>query len=140
MRVTQEPDRLHERAILLTVLAATAFMALGVVIAWNLRSITERAAAPHSEAVATRRGPPPDDMNAIELNLFAPSSKAAPSPPPPLSLVPQRLRESGWTDREHGVVFIPIEQAKLLYLAGKRAPAPRSADPTAQPTTAEEPR
>jgi hypothetical protein len=140
MRVTQEPDRLHVRAVTLTALAGTAFMALGVVIAWNVRGITERSAAPAAEPIATRWGEPPADLNAIEMGMFAPASKAVPSPAPPSSLVPERLREFGWSDKPHGIVFIPIEQAKLLYLAGKRAPAPRPSDPTSRPTTAEEPR
>ena len=33
--------------------------------------------------------------------------------------MPERLREYGWVDREQGLVRIPIERAKQLYLARK---------------------
>jgi hypothetical protein len=135
MRVTQEPDRLHVRAISLTALGVVAAILVGGVTAWKVIGITERGLSREEQFRGARFGRPPDDLNAVEMGLF-PQGGA----PEPSAAMARRLLEYGWTDRELGIVRIPIDRAALLYLGGQRAVVPASAPSEPGRNSAQEPR
>jgi hypothetical protein len=125
MRVTQEQDALNERVIVLVAVLGVVATAIGVWLAWQLQGLTERGIGAPVGFVAARQGSPPDDVNAIEMDMFRQRADAERR-----SGLPARLRDYGWSDRQRGTVHIPLHQAMLLYLAGQRAAAAKTPTPS----------
>jgi hypothetical protein len=122
MRVVHQPDRVNQRAI------TTLFVLM-------VKALGERAIGLGvNESVASRWGRPPEDLNAIEMNLFEPrtaseheAAKGVFSAARTGQSAMQRLHGYGWSDRQRGTVHIPIDRAMLLYLAQEKpGPLPPS--------------
>lgn len=120
MKVTQETDRLEQRAVLLVAMSTLAVTALGVLFAWLLL----RDAAPMERQAAGRARSDAREINAMERTLFTRSRVPAGQAPVP------KGPPYSWVDREREIVSIPIERAVDLYLS--RQPLTQ-ADPGAQP-------
>jgi hypothetical protein len=125
MRVTHEQDALNERVIARVAVLGVVVTAIGVWLAWQLQGLTERSLVAPAGFVAARQGSPPEDMNAIEMNMFREHTDAEHP-----SELPARLRDYGWSDRQRRTVHIPLNQALLLYLAGQRAAAAKTPTPS----------
>lgn len=122
MRIAQEPDRVDARVIVIVAVCTVAVIALGVLFARQVRDsvpdVTQAALQ------SGRWGRPPEEVNAAELTLF---SRIRPEPPEvgarPAEARPAAPREHAyaWSDRERGLVRVPLNVAKELYLSGHRA-------------------
>jgi len=128
MKIVPEPDRLDGRVPLGILAVSIVTLALGAVLTVAVRAFSEvelhasTSAAPATAVPATavsssQSGPRPF---ALEVPAAQPSGLfGRHNPAAPTRQMPERLREYGWVDREQGLVRIPIERAKQLYLARK---------------------
>jgi hypothetical protein len=79
---------------------------------WVSASMSDQIAGIRPEGFTERTLPPPHQVNAMEMYLFAFSSDA---------LLQRSAKEDvlggyGWVDRKSGVVRIPVDRAMDLYL------------------------
>jgi hypothetical protein len=120
MKIVPEPERLDSRVPLGILGVSIVTLLLSYVLTVAVRSLTE-----HDLHAAAAHGPrelaPSDAPAAQPSGMFGRHDL-----PLPTRQLPERLREYGWVDRAQGVVHIPIERAKRLYLerkAGATRPA-----------------
>jgi hypothetical protein len=118
MKIVPEPDRLDARVPLGILAVSIVTLVLGAVLTVGVRAFSEvRLPASGSAVSPSPSGPRPFAVEvpaAQSSGLFGRHTAAAPT-----RQLPERLREYGWVDRERGLVRIPIERAKELYLARK---------------------
>jgi hypothetical protein len=125
-------DGVSGRWVVGVAFAIAVVTACGVGVAWELA----RSSGPSGEA--GRWGQAPDGLQAIEMSLLprAPmreSSAPAPAhaarePAARMAGARERLDSYGWSDREHGLVHIPLARAKELLL--RRETSERDAELT----------
>lgn len=123
MRIIQEAESVHPRAIVIVAVCTVAVTALGVVIAWQLLEATRKPIPAAADFQAKRWGRPPAEVNALEMAPFPSPRGVSARERLPEADTPAATRSDGysWSDRERGMVRIPIQRAKDLYLAGHRA-------------------
>jgi len=118
MKIVPEPDRLDARVPLGILAVSIVTLALGAGLTLGVRSLGEQDLHDSASAVSSnRRAPRPlaaEVPAAAPSGLFGRHTAAAST-----RQLPARLREYGWVDREQGLVRIPIERAKQLYLTRK---------------------
>ncbi|HVY25711.1 MAG TPA: hypothetical protein VHB79_04140 [Polyangiaceae bacterium] len=126
MRVDSEPDRIDPRFLLGVGAVSLAVTALCCGLAWLVlvcsRSDSESRAFHH-----TRAARPPAEINQVEANLLDGSSSR-----PDAAAARRRLQSFGWSERERGLVRVPLDRAFELYESGQRAagtPTKRSKGP-----------
>lgn len=122
MKVTQEPDQLNGRIVVLVGAAMLTAMVFGVLLAWLIQRFAE---GDMPERVANRFGgrnaPAPEEINGMRSSLYASENTSS------TRSEPSRLSGFGWADRQQQLVYIPLARAKLLYL--ERARAARATKP-----------
>jgi hypothetical protein len=122
MKVTQEPDRVLVRPVVIGGVGFVGIIMLGVALAWGLERIAEgpRPEIPVARLAGRGWNTPETDgeVNGMRTSLFPRPERVAAEPGRPVT--PSRLSEYGWVDRERGVVHVPIERAKELYLERQR--------------------
>lgn len=116
MKVTQEADRIDHRMPLAIAAITLVCIALSVVFTLAVRRHAEQQLA-QSETSIDRRPPATEAwLDSQPAWLFsrheAPRSTRAPTP---------ELQQYGWNDRGLGLVHIPIERAKQLFVERVRA-------------------
>ena len=122
MKVTQEPDRVNQKAVLIVAAAAAAVTVIGVLIAWGLLEWNVASLPMRSAPVSARDFSAPEEVNATEMTLF----KSLDGRRRTLE-APERLQSYGFVDREAGRIHIPIRRAMQLYIEqqnGTRDPHP----------------
>jgi hypothetical protein len=115
MKVESEPDRVDPRFVIAVASASVAITGLCCGIAWLVLR-TSNSGQALDAFHRTRTARPPAEINQIEADLIQSKSQ-----PPDAALARSRLQSFGWSDRERGVVHVPIERAFDLYLSGARA-------------------
>jgi hypothetical protein len=120
MKIVPEPERLDARVPLGILAVSIVTLLLSYVLTVGVRSLAEYDL--HAAAAHGSRGPATTEAAAAQpAGLFGRHDA-----PPATRQLPERLREYGWVDRAQGLVHIPIERAKQLYLertAGATRPA-----------------
>jgi hypothetical protein len=121
MRIAQESDTLNGRAIVSIALLTLAVAAIGVLVAWQLVVTTRRPIEAMPGFQARRAGPPPAELNGVEMTPFpnAGIGRLGSSDAPMGDRPPPLTERYGWTDQSRGLVYIPVERAKELYLSGR---------------------
>jgi len=115
MKVESEPDRVEPRFVIGVASASAAITGLCCGIAWLVLSSSSSSRA-LGAFHQTRAARPPTEINQIEADLIR--GKA---PPPDASIARRRLRSFGWSEREQGIIHVPLDRAFDLYLNGARA-------------------
>ena len=117
MKIISESERLDPRVPLgiLAVTLVTLLLSLGLTL--GVRAFTEEEL--HTSAVAAGPRPlaPANAPAAQPSGLFGRHTPARAT-----RQLPAELGEYGWVDREQGLVRIPLERAKHLYLTRKAGP------------------
>jgi hypothetical protein len=114
VKIVPEPDRLDARVPLGILGVSIVTLALSTVLTLAVRSFSQ--AELHGSASAGPRPLAAEVPAAEPSGLFGRHTAAAPT-----RQLPPALREYGWVDRGQGLVRIPIERAKQLYLERKAA-------------------
>jgi len=110
MKIVPEPDRLDARVPLGILAVSIVTLLLSALLTLVVRSLGERDLQPAGHG--PRPLAPADAPAAQPSGLFGRHTA-----PLGTRQLPDRLREYGWVERQRGVVHIPIERAKQLYLA-----------------------
>jgi hypothetical protein len=120
MKIVPEPEHLDARVPLGILGVSLVTLLLSAVLTVAVRSLTEydlHAAAAHGpRELAASEGQPAQPAGMFGRHDLPLATRQ----------LPERLREYGWVDRAQGLVHIPIERAKRLYLerkAGATRPA-----------------
>jgi hypothetical protein len=114
MKIVPEPDRLDARVPLGILAVSILTLLLSAALALGVRSLGEHDL--HRAANGARPLASPSAPSAQASGLFGRHTA-----PLATRQLPDRLREYGWVDRDHGLVHIPLERAKQLYLDHARA-------------------
>lgn len=141
-KVQVDPGGVRGGLVLIVAFGTALMMGLGVALAWEIQRVSVSSSpAP----LAGRFGAPPAQLDAIEMSLFArgepPRGGDTERRAPPsvnegtdaVSAAREHLGAYGWSDREHGRVFIPIARAMQLYLARQARDAAPGTAPVAAP-------
>jgi hypothetical protein len=105
----QERDRVAGRALTAIALTGIVITIASILVAW----LVMNAASPHPEEQASA-APPPASLGTVEHSLFDKTARG-------LELRAsqrQELDELGWSDRDAGLVHVPIDRAIDLYVGG----------------------
>jgi len=116
MKVTQEPDHVNQRVVLIVAAAATALTVIGVLIAWGLLQWNVANLSTPAEPVSARDLRVPEEVNATEMTLFDSLEGRSRR-----LEAPERLESYGFVDREQGRVHVPIRRAMQLYVEQQNA-------------------
>lgn len=117
MKIIAEPERLDARVPLGMVAVTLLTLLLSAGLTLGVRALAEgelhRAALTSGPRPVTPESLPPAQPNA----LFGRHR-----PPGATRQLPPSSGEYGWVDRQQGLVRIPLERAKQLYLAPPAGP------------------
>jgi hypothetical protein len=117
MKIIAEPERLDARvplgiiAVTLLTLLLSAGLTLGV-RAFAQGELHSSAVAAGPRPVTPESVPPAQPSGLFERH----------TPPGATRQLPPSSSEYGWVDRQQGLVRIPLERAKQLYLAPQAGP------------------
>jgi hypothetical protein len=118
MNVTQEPDNIDGRILVIGGLGFLALLLFGGLIAWLVERWADPSLSPATaHRSAGRAREVPEEVNGVRTSLFRAAD------PLLTRRDPERLTQYGWVDQQQQLVHIPIERAKQLYLERRRASA-----------------
>jgi hypothetical protein len=110
MKIVPQPERLDARVPLGILAVSLLTLLISSVLTVGVRALTEYDL--HRAGNGSRPLVPAEAAAAQPSGLF--ERHGAPAATRQL---PDRLRQYGWVQREQGLVHIPLERAKQLYLA-----------------------
>jgi hypothetical protein len=118
--VRQEPDRLHQRKLVVVTTMSIAIFAMATASAWFLLAATSNA----PRAGAKPPPPAPAQIGTVETTLIDVTERGVKL----RADERQALDRYGWVDRDAGLARIPIERA-MDMVAEHPVPADRSLVP-----------
>ena len=131
MKDVEEREDVPPRAILGLTLGFVLLVAVGVLLVVLLLKLARRE--PSASAVPSRAMQQREEVNHLELSLFATAPRESKS----RARAIERLGSYGYVDRQRGIVHIPIDRAIDLYVDRHAAPRgstnPPSVAPSRQP-------